>query len=56
MERGSLCRWIYRVEYCRDTSDAVYRPMGLASGPDGSLYISESIRKDLAGDVQRRQR
>lgn len=25
-----------------NTSDAVYRPMGLAAGPDGSLYISES--------------
>ena len=25
-----------------NTSDAVYRPMGLATGPDGSLYISES--------------
>ena len=25
-----------------NTSDAVYRPMGLAEGPDGSLYISES--------------
>jgi len=23
-------------------SDAVYRPMGLATGPDGSLYISDS--------------
>ena len=25
-----------------DTSDAVYRPMGLSTGPDGSIYISES--------------
>src|SRR6476659_6578377 len=25
-----------------NTSDAMYRPMGLATGPDGSLYISES--------------
>jgi glucose/arabinose dehydrogenase/mono/diheme cytochrome c family protein len=25
-----------------NTSDALYRPMGLAQGPDGSLYISES--------------
>ncbi|MBK8504173.1 MAG: c-type cytochrome [Saprospiraceae bacterium] len=25
-----------------NTSDALYRPMGLAVGPDGSLYISES--------------
>jgi glucose/arabinose dehydrogenase/cytochrome c5 len=24
------------------TSDAAYRPMGIAKGPDGSLYISES--------------
>ena len=25
-----------------DMEDAKYRPMGLAQGPDGSLYISES--------------
>lgn len=25
-----------------NTSDAAYRPMGLAMGPDGSLYLSES--------------
>jgi mono/diheme cytochrome c family protein len=25
-----------------NTSDAVYRPMGLAEGPDGSLFLSES--------------
>ena len=25
-----------------NVSDAAYRPMGLAEGPDGSLYISES--------------
>ena len=25
-----------------NTSDAIYRPMGLAVGPDGSLYISDS--------------
>ncbi|MEP7259484.1 MAG: c-type cytochrome, partial [Flavitalea sp.] len=25
-----------------NTSDAMYRPMGIAIGPDGSLYISES--------------
>lgn len=25
-----------------NTNDAVYRPMGIAMGPDGSLYISES--------------
>ena len=30
------------VDTVRDTSDAVYRPMGLAEGPDGSIYISES--------------
>ena len=30
------------VDTVVNTSDAVYRPMGLASGPDGSLYISES--------------
>lgn len=26
------------------TSDARYRPMGIAMGPDGSLYISESVK------------
>lgn len=26
-----------------NTSDARFRPMGLAEGPDGSLYISESV-------------
>lgn len=31
-----------RVDTVVNTSDAVYRPMGLAEGPDGSLYISES--------------
>jgi glucose/arabinose dehydrogenase/cytochrome c553 len=30
------------VDTVVNTSDAVYRPMGLAMGPDGSLYISES--------------
>jgi len=30
------------VEVVKNTSDAVYRPMGLSTGPDGSLYISES--------------
>lgn len=25
-----------------DVSDAVYRPMGLAQGPDGSLYVSDT--------------
>jgi mono/diheme cytochrome c family protein len=30
------------VDTVMNTSDAVYRPMGLATGPDGSLYISES--------------
>lgn len=30
------------VDVVRNTSDAIYRPMGLAMGPDGSLYISES--------------
>ncbi len=30
------------VDTVFNTSDAVYRPMGLAMGPDGSLYISES--------------
>jgi len=30
------------VDTVVNTSDALYRPMGLATGPDGSLYISES--------------
>ena len=30
------------VDTVVNTSDARYRPMGLAEGPDGSLYISES--------------
>ncbi|NND32762.1 MAG: c-type cytochrome [Saprospiraceae bacterium] len=32
------------VDTVVNTSDALYRPMGLATGPDGSLYISESNR------------
>lgn len=31
-----------QVDIVANTSDAVYRPMGLSTGPDGSLYISES--------------
>jgi glucose/arabinose dehydrogenase/cytochrome c553 len=30
------------VDTVVNTSDAVYRPMGLSEGPDGSVYISES--------------
>ncbi|WP_419213185.1 PQQ-dependent sugar dehydrogenase [Maribacter sp. X9] len=30
------------VDTVLDMKDAIYRPMGLAEGPDGSLYISES--------------
>lgn len=30
------------VDTVINTSDAKYRPMGLSTGPDGSLYISES--------------
>lgn len=30
------------VDTVVNTNNAVYRPMGLAEGPDGSLYISES--------------
>ncbi len=30
------------VDTVENTNDAVYRPMGLSVGPDGSLYISES--------------
>ncbi len=32
------------VETVVNTSDAVYRPMGIAMGPDGSLYFSDSER------------
>ena len=31
-----------QVDTIVNTSDAVYRPMGLATGPDGSLYITDS--------------
>jgi len=31
-----------KVEQIINTDDAGYRPMGIAMGPDGSLYISES--------------
>jgi len=31
-----------RVDTIENTSNARYRPMGIAMGPDGSLYISES--------------
>jgi len=31
-----------RVDTIVDTDEAGYRPMGIAMGPDGSLYISES--------------
>lgn len=30
------------VDTVKNTSDALYRPMGLSTGPDGSLYIGES--------------
>jgi mono/diheme cytochrome c family protein len=30
------------VDIVVSTSDAAYRPMGLAQGPDGSLYVSDS--------------
>ncbi|MBL7871414.1 MAG: PQQ-dependent sugar dehydrogenase [Cyclobacteriaceae bacterium] len=28
----------------KDVSDAPYRPMAIASGPDGSLYLSETVK------------
>ncbi|GIR20980.1 MAG: hypothetical protein CM15mP36_01870 [Flavobacteriales bacterium] len=31
-----------QVEVIKEMKDAKYRPMGLAEGPDGSLYISDS--------------
>jgi mono/diheme cytochrome c family protein len=35
------------VEYFTDTSDARYRPCGLAVGPDGSLYIGETEKGSI---------
>ena len=32
------------VDPIENTTDALYRPVGLATGPDGSLYIAESNR------------
>ncbi len=32
------------TDQIRSTGDAKHRPMGLAIGPDGSLYISDSVR------------
>lgn len=51
------------VDTVVNTTDARYRPMGLATGPDGSLYISESNKgriwrimykgnKDAFGEAQ----
>jgi glucose/arabinose dehydrogenase len=31
------------VEVLEDNDDAAFRPMGLAQGPDGSLYIADSV-------------
>lgn len=31
-----------RIDTIRNVKDAVFRPMGLAEGPDGSLYIAET--------------
>lgn len=48
IENGKTSEWevfadgFARVDTVENTGDAVYRPMGLAEGPDGSLYISES--------------
>jgi glucose/arabinose dehydrogenase len=36
-----------QVDTIISTSDAKYRPMGLATGPDGSLYITDSNRGKL---------
>ena len=33
-----------RVDTIVDVSDAVFRPMGLSEGPDGSIYIAETER------------
>jgi len=30
------------VKVIKSPNDAVYRPMGLAQGPDGSIYVSDS--------------
>jgi len=32
------------VDTIVNTSNSVYRPMGIAMGPDGSLYLSESVK------------
>lgn len=47
-ENGKAGEWevfadgFSQVDKIVDTDDAGYRPMGIAMGPDGSLYISES--------------
>ncbi|MFT6810880.1 MAG: mono/diheme cytochrome c family protein, partial [Saprospiraceae bacterium] len=52
-----------RVDTIVDVNDAVFRPMGLAQGPDGSLYIGDTEHgaiwrvqfrgdKDNFGDIQ----
>jgi glucose/arabinose dehydrogenase len=47
-ENDKPCEWevfadgFIRVDTIINTDDAGYRPMGIAMGPDGSLYFSES--------------
>jgi glucose/arabinose dehydrogenase len=47
-ENGAPGEWevfadgFIKMEKLVDTDDAGYRPMGIAMGPDGSLYLSES--------------
>src|SRR5690606_14449301 len=33
-----------QVDTIVNTSDAAHRPMGISMGPDGSLYISDSVK------------
>jgi glucose/arabinose dehydrogenase len=35
------------VDVITEPDQAVYRPMGLAQGPDGSLYISDSKKEKI---------
>ncbi|MEP6724655.1 MAG: c-type cytochrome [Bacteroidota bacterium] len=48
IEKGIASKWevfadgFTGIDTVINTSDAKYRPMGLAEGPDGSLYITES--------------